>query len=64
MKRLGDKIKTGRLKAKMKQIDLAKKLGVHFTQISHWELGRREPRISTVKKICAILNIDEGALLK
>lgn len=46
----------------MSQEDLAKKLGVEFATISHWENKRREPKMDMVVKIASVFNIDEDIL--
>lgn len=60
MKRLtvdGAKLAMYRELAGMTQLQLAKKLHVDRTVISHWEAGRRSPIPATFKRLCAVLKV-------
>lgn len=39
------------------QTDLANKLGTTWGVISHWELGKRQPRMEMVGKIAELFNL-------
>lgn len=53
-----------REKNKMKQEDLAKKIGVDRSTVGHWESGRRSPKMGIVLKIAEYFNIGEDIILK
>lgn len=46
-----------RLKAGLTQYELAKRLDVTSMAVSHWESGRREPPLSMLRKIAAVLGV-------
>ena len=48
-KTLGDKIRKHRLENGLKQVELAKKLGVNEMTIVNWELGRTVPNCQRLK---------------
>lgn len=52
----GKHLKDARLKAQLDQKVLAKKVNIHPMTISRYETGEREPRISDLQKIAAVLN--------
>ena len=52
-----------RNKAKITQVDLAKKIGVSPQTVWRWEHGEREPSIEIIKKLCKVLNCTEVELL-
>ena len=45
------------------QTELAKELGIMQTTISQYELGKTEPDIDTIKKICKFFNVSSDYLL-
>ena len=47
----------------MKQVDLAKKLGVNQSMISHYLSGRRMPALDTLSNLCSILDLDANEIL-
>ena len=53
-----------RLKNKLSQGDLAKKLNVDRAYISNIENGRMNPTLSTLEKIAEALGISSSELLK
>lgn len=66
MKRLtvdGAKLARYRELAGMTQLQLAKRLRVDRTVISHWEAGRRSPIPATFKRLCKALDVKPAALL-
>ena len=56
-------IRTARIAAGMTQQQLADSLGVAQQSVTRWETGEREPRVSTLKRIAAVLGCDLSALL-
>ena len=47
----------------MKQVDLAKKLGVNQSMISHYLSGRRIPALDTLSRLCSVLDLDANEIL-
>ena len=60
----GDNLAHARRGAEMSQDDLSVKASVHRTEISQLERGLRIPRIDTLVKVAASLEIDPAELLK
>lgn len=56
-------IRTARIAAGMTQQQLADALGVAQQSVTRWETGAREPRVSTLRRIAAVLGCDLSALL-
>jgi len=63
-KKLGENLKSLRLKKKLSQGDLADKLNVDRAYISNIENGRMNPTLSTLEKISGALGISSSELLK
>jgi len=63
-KKLGENLRKLRLKKKLSQGDLAKKLDVDRAYISNIENGRMNPTLSTLEKISKALGISSSELLK
>lgn len=47
----------------IKQADLAKKIGVTQSMISHYANGRKLPALDTLSRICTVLDLDANELL-
>ena len=63
-KKLGENLKKLRLKKKMSQGDISRKLGVDRAYISRIENGRMNPTLLTLEKIAEALGISSSELLK
>jgi transcriptional regulator with XRE-family HTH domain len=63
-KKLGENLRRLRLKKKLSQGDLSKKLNVNRAYISNIENGRMNPTLSTLEKIAGALEISSSELLK
>lgn len=61
--RIGNLIREARLKSGLKQKELAEKVGVSESRISQYEGGTQNPRIETIEKIAAALDVSPGNLL-
>ena len=59
----GQLIKAARKRVGLTQSDLAAKLGITYQSIGQWERGIRKPKLETIKKIGAALEIDWGNLI-
>ena len=60
---IGDAIRKWRLERGLTQSDIAKKLGVTTQNYSQWEVGKRNPKMDTLKKIAEILDVDVWTLI-
>lgn len=56
-------IRAARIAAGMTQQQLADALGIAQQSVARWEAGEREPRVSTLRRIAAVLGCDLSALL-
>ena len=55
---ISEKLIALRKEYNLTQEDVAKVAGVSDKAVSTWELGRKEPRIRSLQKICDFYNID------
>ena len=58
-----EKLKEGRINAKLKQSDVAMKIGIKGNTLSNYENGVSEPDIDTFCALCGIYGIDPSAIL-
>lgn len=56
-------IRAARIAAGMTQQQLADALGIAQQSVARWETGEREPRVSTLRRIAAVLGCNLSALL-
>lgn len=59
----GSNLKKYREQKKIKQSELAEKIGVNQKDISRWERGERVPGAENIKKIAETLNVSADKLL-
>ena len=62
--KFGKALREIRLKKKMSQGDIAKKLGVHRSYISGLERGKRNPSLLTIKKMAKAIGVEPKELLE
>lgn len=62
--KFGKALREIRLKKKLSQGDIAKKLGVHRSYISGLERGKRNPSLLTIKKMAKALGVEPKELLE
>jgi len=55
--KIGQMIKSARLKAGLTQVELAKKADLHPNTVARIERGEEKPTFSTAKKLASILNL-------
>jgi transcriptional regulator with XRE-family HTH domain len=60
LKKLGEKIKSARIKKKITQKELGRKLGYAQPIVNCWENGKREPGANTYIKLIKILDINDN----
>jgi transcriptional regulator with XRE-family HTH domain len=63
IKNFGKRLREARLKKKMSQGDIAKKLGVHRSYISGLEHGKRNPSLLTINKMAKAIGVESKELL-
>ena len=59
----GKKLKEVRLKKKLSQGDIGRKLGVHRSYISGLERGKRNPSLLTINKMAKAIGVEPKELL-
>ena len=47
----------------VKQEELAKKIGVSQSMISHYVSGRKMPALDTLSRLCSVLDLDANEIL-
>lgn len=62
-KSLGERLKTARKEAGLKQEDVGRILGLGKSTISEWETGKRSPDIELITELASILNTSVEYLL-
>jgi transcriptional regulator with XRE-family HTH domain len=60
---LGTNLREARLKLELTQEQVAERCGVHPTEISRIEAGKRDPRISTLRRLAKAVELPPGQLL-
>lgn len=63
-KKLGENLKKLRLKKKMSQGDISRKLSVDRAYISSIENGRMNPTLHTLEKLAEAIGVSSSELLK
>jgi repressor LexA len=58
MMTVGENIRKFRESNHMTQKELAEKLNVRQTAVSYWETNKRQPDLATIRKMCAIFNMN------
>lgn len=61
---LGSNLKAARKKLGLTQEEVAERSGVHATEVSRIEAGKRDPQVSTVLKLAKAVEIAPGQLLE
>jgi transcriptional regulator with XRE-family HTH domain len=60
---LGTNLRAARKKLDLTQEQVAERSGVHPTEVSRIEAGKRDPQVSTLRKLAAALEVPPGELL-
>lgn len=60
---LGTNLRDARKKLDLTQEQVAERSGVHPTEVSRIEAGKRDPRASTVERLAAAVEVPPGRLL-
>lgn len=61
---LGSNLRAAREKLRLTQEEVAERSGVHPTEISRMEAGKRDPQVSTLLKLAKALEVPPGQLLE
>jgi transcriptional regulator with XRE-family HTH domain len=62
--KLGPNLREARLKLELSQEQVAERSGVHATEVSRIEAGKRDPRVSTVERLAKAVELRPGQLLE
>ncbi|MFP5388763.1 MAG: helix-turn-helix domain-containing protein [Thermoleophilia bacterium] len=61
---LGRNLRRARLDREMTQEDVAERSGVHATEVSRIESGKRDPQVSTVERLAEAVGVSASDLLR
>jgi transcriptional regulator with XRE-family HTH domain len=61
---LATNLKAARKRLKLTQEQVAERSGVHATEVSRIERGKRDPQVSTVIKLAEAVEVRPGQLLE
>jgi len=62
--KLGANLRSARTQLGMSQEQVADLSGVHATEVSRIEAGKRDPRVSTVERLAKAVKMKPGQLLE
>jgi transcriptional regulator with XRE-family HTH domain len=62
--KLGGNLRDARKKLGMSQEQVSELSGVHATEVSRIEAGKRDPRVTTVERLAAAVRKKPGELLE
>jgi transcriptional regulator with XRE-family HTH domain len=60
---LGRNLRRARQRLELTQEEVAERSGVHATEVSRIEAGKRDPRVSTVARLAKAVGVKPGDLL-
>jgi len=63
MTHFGSKLREARERLGLTQEEVAQRSGVHSTEVSRIEAGKRDPRISTLYRLARAVEVKPGKLL-
>lgn len=61
---LGTNLRDARKKLGLTQEQVAERSGVHPTEVSRIEAGKRDPRVSTLRRLAKAVELPPGELLQ
>lgn len=64
MGKLGPNLREARKQLGMSQEQVADRSGVHATEVSRIEAGKRDPRVTTVERLAKAVKMRPGQLLE
>lgn len=63
MTHFGTRLREARERLGLTQEDVAQRSGVHASEISRMEAGKRDPKISTLERLAEAVEVKPGQLL-
>jgi len=60
---VGDRLKTLRIRRALTQEELAERAGLSKNAVNRLEVGKAEPRMSTLRKLAKALDVDPSELV-
>jgi transcriptional regulator with XRE-family HTH domain len=64
MAQFGTRLREARERLGLTQEDVAQRSGVHVTEVSRMEAGKRDPKISTLRRLAKAVEVKPGQLLE
>jgi transcriptional regulator with XRE-family HTH domain len=64
MGRLGANLREQRMRLELTQEQVAERSGVHATEVSRIEAGKRDPKVSTLERLAKAVEVSPGWLLE
>lgn len=61
---LGSNLKAARTRLGLTQEQVAERSGVHATEVSRIEAGKRDPQVSTLVRLAKAVDVEPGELLE
>jgi transcriptional regulator with XRE-family HTH domain len=61
---LGSNLREVRTRLELTQEQVAERSGVHATEVSRIEAGKRDPKVSTLERLAAAVEVPPGRLLE
>jgi HTH-type transcriptional regulator, competence development regulator len=61
---LGTNLREARERLELTQEQVAERCGVHATEVSRIEGGKRDPKVSTLRRLAAAVEVPPGRLLE
>ena len=61
---LGRNLRRARERRDLTQEQVAERSGVHATEVSRIEAGKRDPKVSTLERLAAAVEVSPGELLR
>lgn len=61
---LGENLRRARQRLGITQEEVSRRSGVHPTEVSRIELGKRDPRVSTLRRLATAVEVSPGELLR
>jgi transcriptional regulator with XRE-family HTH domain len=59
----GNRLREARERLGLTQEEVAQRSGVHATEVSRMEAGKRDPKISTLRRLAKAVEVKPGQLL-
>jgi transcriptional regulator with XRE-family HTH domain len=60
---LGENLRAARQRLELTQEQVAERSGVHATEVSRIEAGKRDPKVSTLRRLAKAVEMPPGRLL-